>query len=237
MWLQSARIEGASALVGERPRAPLFDEESKALGVNVELGATLRWEIANTLYPANRLASHYRTAWALVAFLAAERPEVLRALIAQGNVHDPEASFRALVPDLAEVARRLGSLARQGRPLPRRVPVAFAPGPIAVRELGHAEVHGLFARLYAHGSDPSGRARAAEEGREALRLDPDEPLGILYGAPGAPADRLRALTRARPDDWRAFRLLERALVDEADQAERAAARARAAALQAGGLNP
>ena len=232
MWLQSARLEGGTAVIGERPHAPLFTGAPAGIPGS-DLHRTLIWDLGGKLDRAGRVAAHYRNAWAIVALLSAERPEVLRALIADGNPRDPEAAFAARVPDAHDLAPRIAKLAAWGQPPPRRVPASRPSGPIAVRELRHAEVHGLFARLYAHGSDPAGRARAVEEGREALRLEPDEPLGVLYGDPARPPDRLRALTRSRPDDWRAWKLLERGLVEEADEAERAAARSRAAALRLG----
>jgi len=184
---------------------------------------------------------HYTSALALVRHLQERHPEALRDLVDRlWRGQDPQAAFGAAFPQFdparpgalealdAEVLTRLATGVQfDGRELEVEVGGVHVEQP-----LEPAEVAALRITLWSQGP-PKGRAALLAEARQALRHDPDHPVGlqVLSEIDGAdPVPRARASVAAHPDDARAWTFLAGALKGPEGAAEREQALRRAAEL-------
>jgi hypothetical protein len=163
--------------------------------------------------------------WERVHYLFTERAEQFNEYL--NRLHrgeEPTSAFRAAFPGLEP---EFGNTVRDySRTIlySGRIKVATAPlprwsGTVAVDELPPSDVHAMFARLYATrgvAANSWQRSRAEDEVQAALRLDPDAISALVLGPlwtmdPARRVERLQALARSKPHDYRVPLLLGREL--------------------------
>jgi len=192
--------------------------------------------------------------WFVVYYLANERAADLEDYLRRlAHAEDPDAAFRASFPGLSPdvlwqevsaferttASRQIGIGQRVATYTALKLKVPKWAGPVESRRLDKAEVAALRGELLLYSFDSGDRAQRIERARaaveEALRLDPASPVALAVrvstgrGLTEGDIEQMRAATKARPDDPRAWRLLGRSLPD-ADFQERKAALERAVAL-------
>lgn len=184
--------------------------------------------------------------WVLYHFLWNQRSEAFTAFqerLAAGE--DPDVAWRSAFPEwdparpqtLSALDAALAVYRKEGRYAAYAVDVTSADAPYTEALLATADLHGILLDARARGSwgtDAERETKVAAEVGEALREDPANPLAVWHDAmarkaPLAPA--LRAVTAARPDDWRGWVLLGDALDPASDAREKEAALRRSVALE------
>jgi tetratricopeptide (TPR) repeat protein len=181
------------------------------------------------------------SSWLLYHWLWNNRSKQLTAFQKRlADSEDPASAWRATFPEydpaeseaLESLEKELLRYRQSGRFLAYAV-AAESDATFAETPLSSADVHMLLALgSVSRAQTPSDRPLRAELD-EALREDPSQPLAIWQRATldnASPLLALRAVTAARPGDWRAWLLLADALGANADPADREAAFRRAVAL-------
>ena len=157
--------------------------------------------------PAEEGYAFETSAWLLVHWLVNEHPAQLEDFLGRmARAEDPGPAFWKVFPDLDsdKIGAALVKYARAGAY--QKWLRAFEKPEVhaKVRTLSAAEVHAIRADLFRLSPGlPPRPERAAAEAREALRLDPGNPLAQRIAGN---ADAGLA-TRLHPDDWRAWVLL------------------------------
>jgi hypothetical protein len=143
------------------------------------------------------------SSWILVHYLTNHRTDAFVAFQRRlGRLEPAMKAWQAEFPDLDadNLSRTLAEYARSGSYVVRYIELAPWSGSTEVRVLSDAEVHGVFAYLYAYVRPPGERgnpvAARAEIG-EALRGDPSA-LDALAMAFYAPEFRIGASPRSSP---------------------------------------
>jgi hypothetical protein len=136
-----------------------------------------------------------------------------------GRLEPAMQAWQAEFPDLAadNLYRTLVAYARSGSFVVRSISFAPWSGSIDVRVLSDAEVHGMYAYLYAYvrpPGEPVNPVAARAEIGEALRGDPSalDALAVAFYAPelrigASPPELARRAVGAHPDSWLAWQMV------------------------------
>lgn len=168
---------------------------------------------------------YYATSWVLFSFLVNEHYERLGRYLQRLNELPREKhvqAWREVFPDLppAELDHKLSRWVQLGDVRLPRVPVTVRDGPATERALGDADVLAARSLIAAAGGGDIAKRPAAEvaairaDARAALAIDRTHLIARLIEAEvthSISPDDARAVAAAHPDDWRAWRLVERAL--------------------------
>lgn len=235
-YLETLALEGGQATLGRAPAAWAVEANQRPLDA-AGLFATGPEIYAGT---DEEKTSFYVRSWLLVHLLVNRHRLELEAFMGRlGRAEEPGAAWAACCGGLTPAV--LGAEASEylhgGRYSMLTVTLPRRDVPMTARELRPAEVLATRAELLAQAAlvSPVMKAKGEKLAREALAVDPAEPLAAmatceLAGRGTAPClDAARAAARAHPDDARPFLLLASGLRRE-HGAEREAAVERAVAL-------